>query len=1815
MYIIFQYFCKKPETTDRGKDYEHLFITYIILKLLKKEDIEDFYISSNDDNFGLFDDVVFEIKYYDSNVETWAFQLKHKQNQVITKKTLEKLRDDFSLRQYYQDYFLHPQLSNKATKTILFTNCKIQDEVNPLQVVLKDSTITVKVEIQNIDETDLFATSKGKSYTFIPDHEIPDHPDHEKFFKNFFLYAGQFNSEQLKIDCLKKFQNMFYCDETAFYEFYNSIIEWSMIEGKNKEKLMKKWIKRVIIHQVLSPFIKPLFLKLNSSISNKEELLQRAIGKFQITVFDKKRYKTVKNIWQNILNDVDIKDLNKIRKKYFVMANYIADLDKLGNENIQLNKLLWLMNKCPLVLDGNPKVRPVIDFSENEHFILLSPSNGFKDINYFQNLPKLKTEKLIYKDIVDEFTVSIEGQQEVSLRKLINECQELENIITTDELAQMTEGPLLLGKIEEDLPSCYINRTLPRVLIKLEFLHEYDENTIVVISEIKNLDKFKSMYKQHKIISLTTKEVYGTGDKIVYIYENECSQDEFEEVCSENLGARNCHQFKYFNENLDWIRSKNGVEELRRFQIKTYETLGEMELFNSPNLINVICENAGMGKTVLMQSLKKNSSSKNWTILIYTRNHGLYFRKNGSNVQKCLDYIVNYSCKNYTILEQEILRNMAKTSHLVLLWDGLDKMSDTSLEHIKKVILGISKMGLRQWITARKNLQQVLEMEFSVFSRTIEEFTEEEQKKYIESRLNCNTEKLSVIFETIQNNIQLFPNNKILGIPLQIYMITELFFENNIEKYLHLLSTIFTVADLYEQFVDKIIYSNYEEKRNFNFNIDANWEDFEENKTLIINRYKKIAVQVYFEGQFELTSDTLAFLTKLKTSKDPIGFIIKVTEDNNFQFLHNSYGEYFTALYLSENFSEISFVEDFLINERYYNIRFFLDLIVGKDSKAHIAVIYRNSQLLEQCTERDIFQKDKVGRNSFEVSCTWSKKYPADLETLKRTTYSLISNNAVYKVLKNNFEYFSYTDVESYLVQFKRCNLDLKKVLLLFPFMTPLGQFMLDQDYVPTILFYAVKFDYPLVFSYIDNTVLTEIRICNTSTTLFDFAIESLAFNCIEHLMLNESFKRAVFKDERISFKICLQKSIKLLNLFRKYGWDINQLHSDSGMAVLHYICQSGKHEMDLFMFLLRNGAKINLVDQNRNLPIHYLFLNNSLEWVEIFIMNGAKVDIPDANGKTVINYACESQEYGYNIFKSLFQYHININISDKNGKTAIFDACLYQNLKVVKLLFKNGFEFNIPDFNGKLPIYYASMNKSISDSYEIIKFLLENGTKIDDDFKMLIQLSNKNGWVDILNILVAQGLNLFYCDDDGKIPFHYVCQHGSVETVRLLIQNDVSSESIHLVDRSGRMPIHYACESGFVEIVELLIQNGANVNVEDGDGKMPIHYACKSGSVKTVSLLIEKGARVNGGTSIMPIFYASTEDVFNLLITRVADINILGSNRETLIHFAVLNKWLETTKFLIQKGIDINTCDENGKTPLHYASYNGLTNCVNLLIENGAKMNECDLDGKYPIHYACNPFYFDTFKMLVLKGAKLDVSDNDGKKPIHIVAKFESVNFIKLLIDSNAEIEISDDLGVYPMHYACKNVLSGPEVVSILLKSNVNINIRDQNGRSPVFYACQNNVYGSDIIKLLYKQDVIISFEDYKILFDYACKNHSEGFNIASFLIEKYREFANATDDGGNILIRYAFENNRVDISNLVIKRCFSVKTCINIPDSEGRMLIHIACEKDWPVIVKELINQGASVDVVDNKGRKPIDCVPQNSSYYKEILKWLNMVNQNKI
>mgnify|MGYP002388348122 FL=1 len=101
----------------------------------------------------------------------------------------------------------------------------------------------------------------------------------------------------------------------------------------------------------------------------------------------------------------------------------------------------------------------------------------------------------------------------------------------------------------------------------------------------------------------------------------------------------------------------------------------------------------------------------------------------------------------------------------------------------------------------------------------------------------------------------------------------------------------------------------------------------------------------------------------------------------------------------------------------------------------------------------------------------------------------------------------------------------------------------------------------------------------------------------------------------------------------------------------------------------------------------------------------------------------------------------------------------------------------------------------------------------------------------------------------------------------------------------------------------------------------------------------------------------------------------------EALLDAAVGGR-LEEIRFLLDRGANINAVGVNLCTPLHYASHNGHHQCVELLLDRRADINAVSYDNNTPLHYASRFGRHQCVELLIDRGADKSIKDvrEDGR-------------------------------------------------------------------------------------------------------------------------------------------------------------------------------------------------------------------------------------------
>ena len=117
---------------------------------------------------------------------------------------------------------------------------------------------------------------------------------------------------------------------------------------------------------------------------------------------------------------------------------------------------------------------------------------------------------------------------------------------------------------------------------------------------------------------------------------------------------------------------------------------------------------------------------------------------------------------------------------------------------------------------------------------------------------------------------------------------------------------------------------------------------------------------------------------------------------------------------------------------------------------------------------------------------------------------------------------------------------------------------------------------------------------------------------------------------------------------------------------------------------------------------------------------------------------------------------------------------------------------------------------------------------------------------------------------------------------------------------------------------------SGADVNAVDLVGRTPLHHAVMHGREAVARLLLANGADVNAvemQTGRTPLFYATSREMIDILLTCTANISARDTKGRTPLHKAAEDGRVDVAQSLIAMGVDVNARDNESWTPLHYAA------------------------------------------------------------------------------------------------------------------------------------------------------------------------------------------------------------------------------------------------------------------------------------------------------
>lgn len=203
---------------------------------------------------------------------------------------------------------------------------------------------------------------------------------------------------------------------------------------------------------------------------------------------------------------------------------------------------------------------------------------------------------------------------------------------------------------------------------------------------------------------------------------------------------------------------------------------------------------------------------------------------------------------------------------------------------------------------------------------------------------------------------------------------------------------------------------------------------------------------------------------------------------------------------------------------------------------------------------------------------------------------------------------------------------------------------------------------------------------------------------------------------------------------------------------------------------LIESGASVNMVTVDNITPLHEACIQAHPNCARLLLEAGAQVDVRTIHGSTPLCNACASGSL--ECVKLLLEHGAKVNPS-LTALTAspLHEACIQGNVEVVKLLIDSGALLEAYDVHFGPPLHIACAKGHIDCAKEVLNAGANvNSVKFHDT---ALHHAARVHMVDMIELLVEFGANVYASDNLGRKPVHYTTPASPAYTCLLFFESN----------------------------------------------------------------------------------------------------------------------------------------------------------------------------------------------------------------------------------------------------------------------------------------------------------------------------------------------------------------------------------------------------------------------------------------------------------
>ena len=479
-----------------------------------------------------------------------------------------------------------------------------------------------------------------------------------------------------------------------------------------------------------------------------------------------------------------------------------------------------------------------------------------------------------------------------------------------------------------------------------------------------------------------------------------------------------------------------------------------------------------------------------------------------------------------------------------------------------------------------------------------------------------------------------------------------------------------------------------------------------------------------------------------------------------------------------------------------------------------------------------------------------------------------------------------------------------------------------------------------------------------------------------------------------------------------------------------------------------------------------------------------------------------------------------------------------------------------------------------------------------------------RNGFKEIVILLVNHGCNLDITDSEGRTALMLAVECGHEDMVALLIKHKSNLDVPN--DSDGQTPFIVSCYLGLSLIAIDLIKAGCNYSLSDKWGKCGMHYLkekhpskfnaveeCISAIINNNKVKIkeddEKATLLKWKQDKDGFVDAAKEgriDVVREYLQKgLCIVDCKNSTGQIALIEAVKNGHKEVVDELINSKCDLDI-QVDGNTAIMIAAINSHNDIVYSLASHNCNLDILYPDGESVLMKSSRNGYTGIVETLVTHKCQLDLQNKSGETAVMLAVSNNQKEIVQILISHycNVECHYYQD-GESMLMKAVRN--GSKEIVEALLVTNkCELEMQNKKGEAAITIAVR---YGfSDVANILvaHNCNLKILYKDETLLMLAASKGHKDVTNMLATRCGVNLK----TKDGQTALMRAAYWGKKDCVQVLL-----SHGSTLDSDDNDGQTAFIHACSRGYIPTAISLIEAGCDYSIRNKLGKSGMEYVKE--------------------